>query len=202
MFELPKLKYSFDALEPFIDSLTMEIHHDKHHQAYVDKLNVAVANDPSFAGKTIEEILTDTSAIRKDIRTAVINNGGGHLNHSLFWEIMAPNSSFDPESAVGKKILETFTDFDSFKEKFSDTAIGRFGSGWAWVVVDHDKLEIMDTQNQDTPISVGKTPLLCLDVWEHAYYLKYQNKRADYIKAWWNVVNWKKVEDNFKAAVK
>lgn len=202
MFKLPKLPYSFNALEPFIDALTMEIHHDKHHQAYIDKLNAAVADNSFFRGKTIEEILTDTLSIRKEIRTAVINNGGGYLNHNFFWEIMAPNSSFDQESRIGKKIIETFTSFDLFKEKFSNTAVGRFGSGWVWLVVDGGKLEIIDTQNQDTPISIGNKPLLCLDVWEHAYYLKYQNKRADYVNAWWNVVNWKKVEENFNEVFK
>jgi len=200
MFELPKLPYTFSALEPFIDAQTMEIHHDKHHQAYVDKLNAAIANDPSLTGKTIEEILSDTSKINEDIRKAVINNGGGHLNHSIFWEVMAPNIPFDQESVIGKKIIETFTDFESFKEKFSNTAVGRFGSGWAWLTLDHGQLEVVDTPNQDTPISIGKTPLLCIDVWEHAYYLKYQNKRADYVQAWWNVVNWKKVEENLNTA--
>ena len=201
MFKLPDLPYPFDALEPYIDAQTMQIHHDKHHQAYVDKLNAASANDTSLAEKTIEEILSDPININNDIRTAVINNGGGHLNHSFFWKIMSPDSPFDPKSSVGKEIIKTFTDFESFKEKFSNTAVNRFGSGWAWLVINKGKLEIIDTQNQNTPISIGMNPVLCLDVWEHAYYLKYQNKRADYINAWWNVVNWKKVEENFNKAI-
>ena len=201
MFKLPKLPYSFDTLEPYIDARTMQIHHDKHHQTYVDKLNAACANDASLAGKTIEEILSDPANINGDIRTAIINNGGGHLNHGFFWKIMSPDSHFDPKSNVGKEIANTFDDFESFKEKFSNTAVNRFGSGWAWLVVNKGKLEIIDTQNQNTPISIGMDPVLCLDVWEHAYYLKYQNKRADYVNAWWNVVNWKKVEENFSEAV-
>ncbi len=201
MFKLPDLPYPFDALEPYIDARTMQIHHDKHHQAYVDKLNAASANDTSLAEKTIEEILSDPVNINNDIRTAVINNGGGHLNHSFFWKIMSPDSPFNPKSSVGKEIIKTFTDFESFKEKFSNTAVNRFGSGWAWLVINKGKLEIIDTQNQNTPISIGMNPVLCLDVWEHAYYLKYQNKRADYINAWWNVVNWKKVEENFNKAI-
>lgn len=201
MFKLPKLPYSFDALEPYIDAQTMQIHHDKHHQAYVDKLNAAYVTDTSLAGKTIEEILSDPVNINGDIRTAIINNGGGHLNHSFFWEIMSPSSHFDPKSNVGKRIIDTFGDFESFKEKFSNTAVNRFGSGWAWLVVNKGKLEIIDTQNQNTPISIGMNPILCLDVWEHAYYLKYQNRRADYVSAWWNVINWKKVEENFSKAV-
>ncbi len=196
MFKLPKLPYPFDALEPYIDTQTMQIHHDKHHQTYIDKLNAVVVNESSLAGKTIEEILSNPLGINKDIRKAIVNNGGGYLNHSFFWKIMSPNSSFDPKSNIGKEIVNVFGNFDSFKEKFSNTAVGRFGSGWAWLVVDKGNLEIIDTQNQDTPISIGKTPILCLDVWEHAYYLKYQNKRADYVNAWWNIVNWKKVEEN------
>lgn len=201
MFKLPNLPYPFDALEPYIDAQTMQIHHDKHHQAYVDKLNAACANNDSLAEKTIEEILSDPVNINNDIRTAVINNGGGHLNHSFFWKIMSPDSPFDPKGSVGKEIIKTFGDFESFKEKFSNTAVNRFGSGWAWLVVNKGKLEIIDTQNQNTPISIGMDPILCLDVWEHAYYLKYQNRRADYINAWWNVVNWKKVEENFSKAI-
>ena len=201
MFKLPDLPYSFDALEPYIDAQTMQIHHDKHHQAYVDKLNAACANDISLTEKTIEEILSDPVNINNDIRTAVINNGGGHLNHSFFWKVLSPSSPFDPKESVGKEIIETFGDFDSFKEKFSNTAINRFGSGWAWLVINKGKLEIIDTQNQNTPVSIGMDPILCLDVWEHAYYLKYQNRRADYINAWWNVVNWKKVNDNFTKTI-
>lgn len=202
MFTLPTLPYSYDALEPHIDEQTMHIHHDKHHQTYVDKLNAAVAGDPSLSGKSIEDILANPSVIAKEVRTAVVNHGGGHLNHSFFWTIMAPNVPFDPNSAVGKAITTTFGSFDAFKEKFSAAAVNRFGSGWAWLVVSDEKLEIMDTLNQDTPITVGKTPLLCIDVWEHAYYLKYQNKRADYVAAWWNVVNWKQVNEYFEKSSK
>jgi len=196
MFKLPKLPYSFNALEPYIDTQTMQIHHGKHHQAYVDKLNAAIVGT-SFSGKPIEELLSNLSDINKDLRMTIVNSGGGHLNHSFFWNIMSPKSSFNPKSNVGKEIINIFGNFDSFKEKFSNTAVSRFGSGWAWLVVNKGNLEIIDTQNQDTPISIGKIPVLCIDVWEHAYYLKYQNKRADYINAWWNVVNWEKVEDNF-----
>ena len=196
MFKLPKLQYPFDALEPYIDSQTMQIHHGKHHQAYVDKLNAAVTGT-SLSGKSIEEILRNFLNIDKEIKTAIVNGGGGHLNHSFFWNVMSPKSFFNPKSNIGKEIVNVFGTFDSFKEKFSNTAINRFASGWAWLVASKGKLEIIDTQNQDTPISIGKIPLLCLDVWEHAYYLKYQNKRADYVNAWWNVVNWEKVEENY-----
>jgi Fe-Mn family superoxide dismutase len=202
MFELPKLIYSYDALEPYIDSETVRIHHDKHHQTYVDKLNAAVENDPSLANRKIEEILSNPSSIKEEIRNAVINNGGGHLNHSIYWESMSSNSQFDPKSDIGTEIIKTFGPFDSFKENFSSVAAGKFGSGWAWLVADKGKLEIVDTQNQDTPISSSKKPIFCIDVWEHAYYLKYQNKRAAYIEAWWNIVNWDKAEENFKRIFK
>jgi superoxide dismutase, Fe-Mn family len=186
MFQLPDLGYAFDALEPHIDAKTMEIHHDKHHAAYVAKLNDAIAAVPEWQDKPIEEILKYVESLPSDIRPAVRNNGGGHYNHTLFWETMKPGGSKDIPEAVTK----TFGSADDFKTKFADAGVGQFGSGWAWLVKNGDSLEIMSTANQETPLKDGKTPILGLDVWEHAYYLKYQNKRPDYIAAWWNVVNW------------
>jgi Fe-Mn family superoxide dismutase len=186
MFELPDLGYSFDALEPYIDAKTMEIHHDKHHGAYVTKLNEAVEKAPELKGKTIQEILAGIKDVPETVRTAVQNNGGGHHNHTLFWENMKPGGSND----VPEVVTKTFGNLDDFKAKFSDAGITRFGSGWAWLVKNGDKLEIYSSANQDSPLMEGKTPILGLDVWEHAYYLKYQNKRPDYIEAWWNVINW------------
>jgi superoxide dismutase, Fe-Mn family len=186
MFQLPDLGYAFDALEPHIDAKTMEIHHDKHHAAYVAKLNDAIAAVPEWQDKPIEEILKYVESLPSDIRSAVRNNGGGHYNHTLFWETMKPGGSKDIPEAVTK----TFGSADDFKTKFADAGVGQFGSGWAWLVKNGDSLEIMSTANQETPLKDGKTPILGLDVWEHAYYLKYQNKRPDYIAAWWNVVNW------------
>jgi superoxide dismutase, Fe-Mn family len=185
-FTLPDLGYAFDALEPYIDAKTMEIHHDKHHAAYVAKLNDAIAAVPEWQDKPIEEILKYVESLPSDIRPAVRNNGGGHYNHTLFWETMKPGGSKDIPEAVTK----TFGSTGDFKTKFADAAVGQFGSGWAWLVKNGDSLEIMSTANQETPLKDGKTPVLGLDVWEHAYYLKYQNKRPDYIAAWWNVVNW------------
>ncbi|MDP6293562.1 MAG: superoxide dismutase [Candidatus Woesearchaeota archaeon] len=195
MFELPKLPYSFDALEPHIDAQTMEIHHGKHHQGYVDKLNAALEGKEDLLAKPVEELLKDLSSIPEDVRTAVQNNGGGHANHSLFWTSMSP----DKTEPTGK-LLDAFNQFgelENFKEEFTTAATTRFGSGWAWLVVEDGKLAIMSTANQDTPLSEGKTPLLGLDVWEHAYYLQYQNKRPDYVKAFWNVVNWEEVGKRF-----
>lgn len=186
MFELPELGYAFDALEPYIDAKTMEIHHDKHHAAYVAKLNDAIAGAPEWQSKPIEEILKYIESLPSDIRIPVRNNGGGHYNHTLFWASMAPGGSKDIPEAVTK----AFGGADGFKAKFNDAAVGQFGSGWAWLVKNGNSLEIMSTANQETPLKEGKTPLLGLDVWEHAYYLKYQNRRPDYIEAWWNVVNW------------
>lgn len=195
MFKLPELSYSFDALEPHIDKQTMEIHHGKHHQAYVDNLNKALEGQEEFANKDIEEILKSLDKLPESIRTAVRNNGGGHYNHSLFWDWMSPDGGGKPEGELAKKIDEDLGGFEKFKEEFKKAALGRFGSGWAWLVLDGDKLKVMSTPNQDNPISEDKRPLLGIDVWEHAYYLKYQNKRADYIDSWWNVVDWKKVEE-------
>ena len=197
--ELPDLPYVFDALEPHIDSKTMEIHHDKHHAGYVAKLNAALEGKDELAEKSVEELISDIDNVPEDIRKTVRNNGGGHANHSLFWEIMKKDGGGEPEGELAEAINEAFGSFDDFKEKFSNAAATHFGSGWAWLINgDSGKLEIMTTPNQDSPLMFGKTPILGLDVWEHAYYLKYQNKRPDYIAAWWNVVNWEKVGEFFK----
>ncbi len=200
-FTLPALLYAPEALEPYIDKLTMEIHHGKHHNAYVTNLNKALETAPELAGKTIEELLANNLAIVPEaIRTAVRNNGGGHYNHSMFWKIMAPGSGGSPVGNLAQAINATFGSFDSFKEKFNQAATTRFGSGWAWLVKAGGKIDIYSTANQDSPVSEGKSPIVGLDVWEHAYYLKYQNRRPDYIAAWWNVVNWHEVEERFNAA--
>lgn len=194
-FLLPDLKYSYDALEPNIDKLTMETHHSKHHQAYVDNLNKALEGHEKFQKMEIEEILKSLDDLPEDIKKAVRNNGGGHYNHSLFWEMMSPNTGGKPEGELAKKIEEDLGGFDKFKEDFKKAALGQFGSGWAWLVLDNGKLAVTATPNQDNPISQGKKPILGIDVWEHAYYLKYTNKRADYIDSWWNIVDWKKIEE-------
>lgn len=197
-FSLPALPYPPDALEPHIDKMTMEIHHGKHHGAYVNNLNKALESAPDLAGKSIEELLANNLAIvPENIRTAVRNNGGGHANHSMFWTIMAPKSGGKPTGELSDAISATFGSFDSFKEKFNAAAMSRFGSGWAWLVKDGNKVDILSTANQDSPIMEGKFPVMGLDVWEHAYYLKYQNRRAEYVEAWWNVLNWKEIEKRF-----
>jgi Fe-Mn family superoxide dismutase len=197
-FTLPKLPYEFNALEPHIDAKTMEIHHDKHHQAYVNNLNAAIEKHPELANKSIEDLLKDLNAVPDDIRTAVRNNGGGHWNHSMFWEIMAPKAGGEPSDALGDAINKAFGDFKTFKEKLAAAGVGQFGSGWAWLVKDKSgALSIVSTPNQDNPMSNGLTPILGVDVWEHAYYLNYQNSRPDYISAWWNVVNWESVSKRF-----
>jgi Fe-Mn family superoxide dismutase len=197
-FTLPPLPYAPDALEPHIDKLTMEIHHGKHHNAYVTNLNKALESAPALAGKTIEELLANNCAIvPENIRTAVRNNGGGHINHSMFWKIMGPNAGGAPVGKVAQAIVGTFGSFDTFKEKFNAAGVGRFGSGWAWLLKTASGVEIVSTANQDSPIMEGKNPVFGCDVWEHAYYLKYQNRRPDYLAAWWNVVNWKEIEDRF-----
>ncbi len=198
---LPDLGYSFDALEPSIDARTMEIHHTKHHQAYVDNLNKALEEFPDEANKSLEELLINLEAVPEKIRTAVRNHGGGHYNHSLFWKLMKAGGGGEPGGSLGGAIVKDFGDFAKFREQFSAAAMGRFGSGWAWLCVGKSgKLEVCSTPNQDNPLMEGKKPLLGLDVWEHAYYLKYQNKRKDYVEAWWNVVNWMEVEKNFGVA--
>ena len=189
-FKLPDLPYSFDALEPVIDAKTMEVHPDKHHATYVNNLNKAVENYPEWASKSIEDLMIHLKEVPEEIRTAVRNNGGGHYNHSLFWKMMAPVGTTELKGALLDKINESFGSFDEFKKQFAAAATGRFGSGWAWLVVDGDKLAVVSSANQDCPLSEGKKPILCLDVWEHAYYLKYQNRRADYVDNFFQVVNW------------
>lgn len=197
-FELPPLPYPTNALEPYIDARTMEIHHDKHHATYVSKANDAL-KDTEWAGKSVEEILKNINSIPEGKRQAVINHGGGHANHTLFWQIMGPGKGGEPKGDVADAIKGTFGSFDAFKEKFGTEAANRFGSGWAWLVVDGSKkLQVLSSANQDSPLMQGLTPILGLDVWEHAYYLLYQNRRPDYIGAWWNVVNWDKVNELFK----
>ncbi|HMC18539.1 MAG TPA: superoxide dismutase [Gemmatimonadales bacterium] len=202
---LPPLPYDFGALEPYIDAQTMQIHHGKHHQAYVNNLNAALDKHPELHKKTLEDLLRGINAIPEDIRTAVRNNGGGHHNHSLFWTIMAPagkGGGGEPSGALADAIKKTFGDFAKFKEQLASAATSRFGSGWAWLVLSGGKLEVLSTANQDSPLMDGKIPVLGLDVWEHAYYLKYQNRRPDYVTAWWNVVNWAEVGKRFEAARK
>jgi len=199
---LPPLPYDFAALEPHIDTQTMQIHHGKHHQAYVNNLNAALAKHPELDKWPLEDLLKKINQVPEDIRTAVRNNAGGHHNHSLFWTWMGPKAGGEPSGAVGDAIKKTFGDFAKFKEQIAAAGAGRFGSGWAWLVSSGGKLEILSTANQDSPLMDGKTPVLGVDVWEHAYYLKYQNRRPDYIAAWWNVVNWAAVNKQFEAASK
>jgi Fe-Mn family superoxide dismutase len=190
---LPPLPYPTDALEPHIDKLTMEIHHGKHHQAYVTNLNAALDKHPELGSKSIEQLLKDISSVPEDIRTAVRNNGGGHANHTMFWQIMGPNGGGAPTGAVAAAIDSSFGGFDKLKEEFKKAGVGRFGSGWAWLIDNGGKLTIESTANQDSPLMEGKKAILGVDVWEHAYYLKYQNRRPEYLDAWWNVVNWAEV---------
>jgi Fe-Mn family superoxide dismutase len=200
-FELPSLPYEHGALEPHIDARTMEIHHGKHHAAYTNNLNAALEKHSELDDKSIEDLLADLNAVPKDIRGAVRNNGGGYYNHNLFWTIMAPNAGGQPQGALATAIDAACGSFDKFQEQFVQAAVTRFGSGWAWLAVGaNGGLEVMSTPNQDTPLSDGKTPILGLDVWEHAYYLNYQNRRPDYVKAWWKVVNWDEVAKRFEAA--
>lgn len=197
---LPKLSYAYDALEPFIDAKTMEIHHSKHHQAYVDNLNKALATHSDLESKSAGELIVNLNDIPEDIRMAVRNHGGGHINHSFFWEILKKDAPFSGD--VADAITGAFGGLDGFKEKFIAASAAQFGSGWGWLVVSGGKLEIMSTPNQDSPLSQGKTPILCVDVWEHAYYLKYQNRRLEYLNEFFNVVNWVKVNEHFTAAMK
>jgi Fe-Mn family superoxide dismutase len=196
--ELPPLPYDFAALEPHIDEQTMRIHHGKHHQAYVTNLNAALDKHPALHQKSLDDLLRDLGSVPEDIRTAVRNNGGGHWNHSLFWVIMGPNAGGPPSGAIADAIAGAFGSFEKFKELFTQAAMGRFGSGWAWLVDKGGRLEITSTPNQDNPLMEGHKAILGLDVWEHAYYLKYQNRRADYINAWWNVVNWAEVNKRLR----
>jgi Fe-Mn family superoxide dismutase len=198
-FEVPPLPYAPDALEPHIDAQTMSLHHDKHHQAYVDKLNAALEGT-EFADSSIEDIIANLDAIPEDKRTAVRNNGGGHLNHSLFWKSMSPDGGGAPEGDLAAAIDSAFGSFDDFKDQFEAAGVGQFGSGWAWLVFDGGALSVTSTPNQDNPLSEGKLTLLGNDVWEHAYYLKYQNRRPEYLKAWWNTVNWSEIATRYSAA--
>ncbi|MCY3986184.1 MAG: superoxide dismutase [Candidatus Dadabacteria bacterium] len=199
--ELPDLPYDYEALEPHIDAETMKIHHSKHHQAYINNLNAALEKHPELADKSLEELLSDLDSVPQSIRIAVRNNGGGHANHSLFWACMVPASGQAPSGELAKAIDSAFGSFHAFAEAFSTAAATRFGSGWAWLCVDGDgELVVTSTANQDNPVSEGLKPVLGLDVWEHAYYLNYQNRRPDYVKAWWNIVNWEQVSENFAVA--
>lgn len=199
-FELPSLPYSYDALEPYIDAQTMEIHYTKHHNGYVTKLNAALEKHSNLAGKSLEDLVGNLNSVPEDIRTAVRNNGGGHYNHSIFWTVMSPNGGGEPKGDLVRAISEAFGSFSSFKEKFSSAAATRFGSGWAWLGLKGGKLSVLSMPNQDVPLMEGLTPILGLDVWEHAYYLKYQNRRTEYISNWWNVVNWEEVARRFDEA--
>ncbi len=202
-FKLPDLPYASDALEPHIDARTMEIHHDKHHAAYTNKLNEALEKHPPLQSKSIEDLLRSIDSVPEDIRTTVRNNGGGYANHALFWEIMGPNGGGEPGGALGDAIKKKFGSFQDFRTKVSTAGAGQFGSGWAWLVVDGSgNLDVYSTANQDSPYMKGHTPILGVDVWEHAYYLKYQNRRPDYLEAWWNTVNWDAVAQRYQAAKK
>lgn len=200
-FELPDLPYDYDALEPHIDERTMRIHHDKHHAGYTKKLNAALEGHSDLQQKSIEDILADLNALPADIKTAVRNNGGGYANHSLFWSIMSPDGGGMPEGELASAIDQAFGSFEDFKDQFSSTAAGQFGSGWGWLAIDSGgALKVLSTPNQDSPLSQGMTPILGVDVWEHAYYLNYQNERGSYLNAWWNVVNWGEVSQLYKGA--
>lgn len=199
-FELPPLPYAYDALEPYIDALTMEIHHTKHHNAYVTNLNAALEKHPELSGKSLEELVSDPDSLPEDIRTAVRNNGGGHYNHSIFWKVMTPNGGGEPKGELARAISAAFGDFASFKNAFTQAATNRFGSGWAWLGLKGGNLTVLSMPNQDAPLMEGLTPILGIDVWEHAYYLKYQNRRPEYISNWWNVVNWEEVARRLEEA--
>lgn len=198
-FELPNLPYAFDALEPYIDTMTMQIHHGKHHAAYVTNLNSALEKHPELAGKSLEELVTNINTVPEDIRSAVRNNGGGHFNHSLFWQFMTPNGGGDPSGDLAKAINSAFGSFSAFKETFEKAGMTRFGSGWAWLGIKSGSLAVISMPNQDVPMMEGLQPILGVDVWEHAYYLKYQNRRAEYLTNWWNVVNWQEAARRYDA---
>ncbi|MBD2092737.1 superoxide dismutase [Microcoleus sp. FACHB-1515] len=198
---LAPLPYDYAALEPYIDAQTMQLHHDKHHAAYVNNLNAALEKYSELQGRSAEDLIRDFNQIPEDVRGAVRNNGGGHVNHTMFWQIMAPNAGGEPTGAIAQVISETFGDFNNFKQRFNDAGLKQFGSGWAWLVLDQDgKFQVTATPNQDSPITAGQKPIMGNDVWEHAYYLKYQNRRADYLNAWWNVVNWEEVNRRLEQA--
>jgi superoxide dismutase, Fe-Mn family len=199
-YELAPLPYPYNALEPHIDEATMKLHHDKHHQTYVTNLNAAIEKHPTLGSKQPWELLLDLNAIPEDIRGPVRNSGGGHVNHTMFWQIMKPGGGGEPTGAIGDQIKKDFGSFEDFKKLFNDAGLKQFGSGWAWVVLDGGKLKVISTANQDSPISLGFYPIFGNDVWEHAYYLKYQNKRADYLAAWWSVVNWEEINKRFEKA--
>ena len=197
-FTLPPLPYDFSALEPHIDAKTTKTHHKKHHQTYINNLNAAIEKAPELASKSIDDLMRNVNTLPEAVRTPIRNNGGGHWNHSMFWQIMAPKAGGEPGGALGAAIKSAFGDFAKFREQFSAAGVGRFGSGWAWLINTGGKLSIASTPNQDNPLMEGQKAVMGLDVWEHAYYLKYQNRRPDYINAWWNVVNWKEVEKRFQ----
>jgi Fe-Mn family superoxide dismutase len=200
-FEVPPLPYDYTALEPTIDEETMHLHHDKHHAAYVNNLNAALEKHPELQGKSAEDLIRDLNSVPEDIRTAVRNNGGGHVNHTMFWQIMGPNGGGEPTGAIADAINQAFGSFDNFKQQFNDAGVKRFGSGWAWLVkTGNGSLQVTSTANQDNPLSDGLQPILGNDVWEHAYYLKYQNRRPEYLNAWWNVVNWDEVNRRFESS--
>jgi len=201
MFTLPQLPYSYDSLEPYIDAQTMQIHHTKHHQTYVDKLNAALEKYPELLNKNVEDLISDLDSVPSEVRSAVQNHGGGHANHSLFWVLLTANSPKKPLEKVQTQIEKTFGSFEDFKTQFTQAGVNRFGSGWAWLVVNQGKLEITATANQDSPLSQKQVPILALDVWEHAYYLKYQNRRPEYIENFWNVVNWAEVEKRYLSSL-
>ncbi len=199
-YTLPDLPYAYDALEPYFDEETMHLHHDKHHNTYVNNLNAAIEKHPELGEKSVEDLAADLKNVPEDIYTAVRNNGGGHVNHAFFWKILSPDGGGEPTGALKDAIDKEFGSFDSFKDEFKTAATGRFGSGWAWLVLDNGKLKITSTPNQDSPLTDGQTPVLGLDVWEHAYYLKYKNVRPDYIAAFWHIVNWDQANKNYEAA--
>jgi Fe-Mn family superoxide dismutase len=199
-YTLPPLPYPANTLEPYIDAMTMEIHHDRHHKTYVDNLNKAIEGQAALASKSIEDLLREINKVPENIRTAVRNNGGGHANHTMFWEIMVKGGGGEPTGPLADDIKKTFGDFGAFKGKMKEAALGRFGSGWAWLVLAGGKLQVLSTANQDSPYMDGQSPILGIDVWEHAYYLKYQNKRPDYVEAWWNVVNWNAIAKRYSEA--
>lgn len=202
VYSVPPLPYAYDALEPHIDQATMQFHHDKHHAAYVKNLNAALDKHPELKSKPVEEMLRNLNSVPTDIRQMVRNNGGGHVNHSMFWQIMKPQGGGEPTGAIAKAINQNFGSFAAFKKQFNEAGAGRFGSGWVWLVRNKGKLEVMTTANQDSPLSEGKYPIMGNDVWEHAYYLKYQNRRPDYLDAWWNVLNWDEINKRFATASK